>query len=79
MKNFADRLKESGLLTSKQMAIQLGISETTVISWRKKGLLQGRRCNDKNQWLYFPDSKKKINGNQCVNKKSLERTVGGAV
>jgi DNA invertase Pin-like site-specific DNA recombinase len=79
LKSFADRLKESGLLTSKQMAIQLGISETTVISWRKKGLLQGRRCNDKNQWLYFPNSKKKINGNQCVNKKSLERTVGGAV
>jgi hypothetical protein len=79
LKSFADRLKESGLLTSKQMGIQLGVSETTVISWRKKGLLQGRRCNDKNQWLYFPDSKEKINDNQWVNKKSLERTVGGAV
>ncbi|MBU1344039.1 MAG: recombinase family protein [Proteobacteria bacterium] len=79
LKSFADRLKESGLLTSKQMGIQLGVSETTVISWRKKGLLQGRRCNDKNQWLYFPNSKEKINGNQCANKKSFERTVGGAV
>ncbi len=79
LKSYADRLKKSGLLTSKQMGIQLGISETTVISWRKKGLLQGRRCNDKNQWLYFPDSKKKISGNHCVNKQSLERAVGGAV
>ncbi|MDA3971390.1 MAG: recombinase family protein [Desulfobulbaceae bacterium] len=79
LKSFADRLKKSGLLTSKQMGIQLGVSETTVISWRKKGLLQGRRCNDKNQWLYFPNLKKKINGNQCANKKSFERTVGGAV
>ncbi|MBU1340583.1 MAG: hypothetical protein KKD66_03005 [Proteobacteria bacterium] len=79
LKSFVDRLKESGLLTSKQMGIQLGVSESTVISWRKKGLLQGRRCNDKNQWLYFPDSMENINGNQPMNKKSLDRTVGGAV
>ncbi len=79
LKSYADRLKESGMLTSKQIGIRFGICESTVISWRKKGFIQGRRCNDQNQWLYFPDAKLKINKNHHVNKQSPERTVGGAV
>jgi len=89
LKSYADRLKELGLLTSHQMGVQFGISETTVINWRKKGLVKGCRCNDRNQWLYFPPSEtmelelkqrvKKFNSHQRVNKKGSTITVGGAV
>ena len=36
---YPKRLKESGMLTSQQMGAQFGVSETTVINWRKKGLI----------------------------------------
>ncbi len=89
LKSYADRLKESGLFTTKQLGIQFGVCETTVISWRNKGFIQGRRCNDRNQWLHFPPSKtvefelkqrvKKFNSHKRVNKKGFAITVGGAV
>jgi hypothetical protein len=41
MKSYAQRLKESEMLTSQQMGAQFGVSEPTVINWRKKGLIQG--------------------------------------
>ena len=87
MKSYAQRLKESGMLTSQQMGAQFGVSEPTVINWRKKGLIQGRRCDDRNQWLYFPPSRslhiqlknKKTVDHRPLDKKSLETTAGGAV
>jgi len=87
MKSYAQRLKESGMLTSQQMGAQFGVSEPTVINWRKKGLIQGRRCDDRNQWVYFPPSRalhihqknKKTVDHRPSDQKSLETTVGGAV
>lgn len=87
LKSYAQRLKESGMLTSQQMGSRFGVTETTVLNWRKKGLIQGRRCDDRNQWLYFPPSRslhlqlknKKTVDRRPLDKKSLEITVGGAV
>ena len=82
LKSYAQRLKESGILTSQQMGTRFGVSETTVINWRKKGLIQARRCDDRNQWLYFPPSrslhrhqkKKKTVDHRALDKKSLKTT-----
>jgi DNA-binding transcriptional regulator YiaG len=48
------RLRAQGLLTSVEMGRLLGITVTTVNTWREGGLLQGYRVNDRNSYLYRP-------------------------
>jgi len=54
LKSYKARLREAGLLTTQEIAAQLGICESTVKDWHRKGLLQGFKCNDKGDWLYHP-------------------------
>ena len=54
LKSYKERLREAGMLTTQEIAAQLGICEHTVKRWHRKGLLQGFTCNDKGDWLYYP-------------------------
>jgi DNA invertase Pin-like site-specific DNA recombinase len=47
-------LQATGLLTTKEMAFRLGRSERLIRTWRRKGILQGRRCSDHHEWLFYP-------------------------
>lgn len=40
------------MLSTQEIASQLGICESTVKDWHRKGLLHGIKCNDKGDWLY---------------------------
>jgi len=48
------RLREQGLLTGKEMAKTLGISETTVHEWVRCGLLRRIVCDSRGHSLYEP-------------------------
>lgn len=54
LKTRFDRLRESGMLTSKEIARQLGVCTTTVHDWRRSGLLKAHAYNDKHEYLYEP-------------------------
>jgi DNA-binding transcriptional regulator YiaG len=54
LKSYKERLREAGMLNAAEVAARLGISESTVKHWRKRGLLQGCKCNEKGDWLYHP-------------------------
>ena len=45
-------MREAGLLTVKEMANLLGVSEGTVKTWKNHGLLAAHAYNDKDQCLY---------------------------
>jgi DNA invertase Pin-like site-specific DNA recombinase len=48
-----NRLRESGMLTQTEIAIQLGVTRSTIQDWRRIGLLKAQAYNDK-QYLYEP-------------------------
>jgi DNA invertase Pin-like site-specific DNA recombinase len=48
------RLLARGLLTQDQIAERLGVSPKTIHAWRRAGLLNAHRANDRNDWLYEP-------------------------
>ena len=52
LKSRYDRLREAGLLTSRQIADLLGIHVQTANIWRRHGLLRAHACNDNNDFLY---------------------------
>jgi hypothetical protein len=56
LKSYKQRLRQAGMVTTQQIAKQLGVSDPTVKAWRRKGLLQGYECDDNGQWLYRPPS-----------------------
>jgi DNA-binding transcriptional regulator YiaG len=56
LKSYKQRLRQAGMVTTQQIAKQLGVSDPTVKAWRRKGLLQGYECDDHGQWLYRPPS-----------------------
>jgi hypothetical protein len=70
-----------------QSQVVCGICGNRMIYWRNKGLIQGCRCDDRNQWLYLPPSHsltmkqktKKTFDHRPLDKKSLETIAGGAV
>ena len=47
-----ERLRQDGLLTTREMALELGVSPRTVKIWRDAGLLRAERYNDKGECLY---------------------------
>ena len=67
VKSYKERLKEKGMMTPDEISKPYGISCDTVKSWRKKGILVGRKCNDKGDWLYYPPSSE----NLSIMKKSI--------
>jgi len=54
-------------MTPDEISKHYGISYSTVKSCRKKGILIGRKCNDKGDWLYYPPSSE----NFSIMKKSI--------
>ena len=52
LKNRFDRMRESGLLTVKEMAQLLAVSEGTVKTWKNHGMLAAHAYNDRGQCLY---------------------------
>jgi DNA invertase Pin-like site-specific DNA recombinase len=47
-----EQLRAAGLLTTREMANELGVSIATVKIWRNAGLLRAERYNDKGECLY---------------------------
>jgi len=47
-----NRLRETGLLTSGELAEKLGTTPETINAWRRNGMLKAHVCNDKNECLY---------------------------
>lgn len=52
LKSRYQRLHEAGLLTRKEMAQRLNISEKTVVRLHANGRLRGQKCDDRAQFLY---------------------------
>ncbi|MGH2831806.1 MAG: recombinase family protein, partial [Solirubrobacteraceae bacterium] len=50
----AERLHAHGLLTTHEIAKQLGVHTSTIKAWHHAGLLQSEKANDKNEQLYHP-------------------------
>jgi len=68
LKSYKERLREKGMMTPDEISKCCGISYDTVKSWRKKGILIGRKCNDKGDWLYYLPSSE----NSIIMKKSIK-------
>lgn len=52
LKKRYDRLRDTGMLTLKEMAGLLGVTTSTIKTWRNHGLLRAHVYNDKNECLY---------------------------
>ncbi|OQY18236.1 MAG: hypothetical protein B6I34_11075 [Anaerolineaceae bacterium 4572_32.1] len=52
LRNRYERLRGEGMLTSMEIADLLGVSTSTVKTWRAHGLLRAHVYNDKNECLY---------------------------
>lgn len=48
------RLRARGLLTVNEIASRLGVTSTTIGTWRRAGLLRAQRYDDKDQYLFEP-------------------------
>jgi len=59
------------MMTPDEISKHCGISNDTVKSRRKKGILIGLKCNDKGDWLYFPPPSE----NLSIMKKSISRRL----
>jgi DNA invertase Pin-like site-specific DNA recombinase len=55
LKSLKERLREAGWLTTPEHAAKLGVHHGTLKTWLKRGLIQGRICNDAGDWLFDPD------------------------
>jgi DNA invertase Pin-like site-specific DNA recombinase/DNA-binding transcriptional regulator YiaG len=49
-----ERLRTKGLLTTNEIARELGVHPKTIKTWEHAGLLQSHKANDKNERLYEP-------------------------
>ncbi len=67
LKDRYTRLREAGLLTAEELARLLNAQPETVKAWRKKGLLQGYKVNDKNEYLYERPGENVPRGRQSKN------------
>jgi DNA invertase Pin-like site-specific DNA recombinase/DNA-binding transcriptional MerR regulator len=54
----ADRLRNSGMLTTDQIAAQLGATPATIRKWYRLGLLTGQRIDGRGECLYHPDQQR---------------------
>jgi DNA invertase Pin-like site-specific DNA recombinase len=55
LKSLKERLRKAGWLTTPEYAAKLGVHQGTLKARLKRGLIQGRICNDAGGWLFDPD------------------------
>jgi len=56
LKSHRTRLLGRGLMLPGDLAAKLGISTSSIATWRVAGLIEGVKCSDKNEFLYkMPD------------------------
>ena len=54
LRNRYERLRETGLLTLREVAVRMGVNPCTIKYWRRRGLLKAHVANDKGECLYEP-------------------------
>ena len=54
MVSHKNRLRQTGMLTIREIATQLGVHTQTIHRWHADGYLTARKANDKNEHLYHP-------------------------
>jgi hypothetical protein len=74
-----DRLRERGMLTSKEMAERLGVHEQTVLHWAKHGIVK-RHAYNGHFWLYedpglHPPAKQCSRWNRLVDRAQAVQTT----
>jgi hypothetical protein len=52
LKSFRERLLDSGYLSIDELATRFNVTPAAIKRWRERGLLRGRRFNDKDQYVY---------------------------
>jgi len=55
LKSLKQHLQAAGWLTTMEYAAKLGIYHGTLKAWLRKGLIQGRICNDAGDWVFDPN------------------------
>ena len=70
-------LNERGLRTGKQVSAKFGISRSTLGTWRTKGRIKARICNDLGEWLYWLPSATELGNTDDTQKNNS--TARGAV
>ncbi|HKH50713.1 MAG TPA: recombinase family protein [Mycobacterium sp.] len=84
LSSHAERLRAQGLLTTTEIATQIGVHTSTVKSWTKAGILNSYKANDKNERLYEPPTAgdprlTARQGSPLRNRVPTQPTTGGAL
>ncbi len=87
LKSLKERLRKAGWLTTQEYAAKLGVHQGTLKARLKRGLIQGRICNDAGGWLFDPDQEapprlrqdRKWKAKPPSPSQTVAPTVGGAV
>lgn len=54
LRSVRQRLRAKGMLTTAEMARELGVCRDVVKKWQREGRLRGRRTHDTGYWLFWP-------------------------
>ena len=79
-----ERLRAHGLLTIGELADRLGVHPTTINAWRRAGLIQSHKANDKNIRLFDPPAPGdprlvKRQGRRLDQREPIQPCAGGAL
>jgi len=72
LKNRFDRMRQTGLLTVKEMATVLAVSQGTVKTWKNHGMLAAHAYNDRDEYLYerpADNPPRKMQGRKLVDRR----------
>ena len=50
------RLHQAGMIGASQLAKKLGVGIEMIYRWQHEGRIEGKRCNDKGEYMYQPDT-----------------------
>jgi hypothetical protein len=82
LKSFKQRLLERGMIPMGELCRRFGICRDTARDWQRRGLLRGRLCNEKGEWMFEPPPPESIpptRGDRRARGQVATHTVGGAV
>ena len=80
----SERLRARGLLTIGEFADRLGVHPTTINAWRRAGVIDSHKANDKNIRLFDPPTPGdprlvKRQGRRLDQRKPIQPCAGGAL